>query len=125
MLQTPGAVIQTNTKFNPSDEWHRFTLASFALGTNGLDSYFFEGSGTDNSDAPDVYQADAAALGSFTGPMVKHGGVYVRMFANGEAVVNPGTTTLTVTFPKPLINLDGKRVASEVLGPQTGDLLHG
>jgi hypothetical protein len=57
--------------------------------------------------------------------MVKHGGVYVRMFANGEAVVNPGTTALTVTFPKPLINLDGKRVASEVLGPQTGDLLHG
>jgi hypothetical protein len=125
MLQTTGSVIQTNTKFNPSDQWHRFTLATFALGTNGLDSYFFEGLGTDNSDAPDVYQPQAAALGTSTGPMTQlPGGAYGRSFSNGMAVVNPTSAAVTVTFPASMTNLNGVTVTTEVLAPQSGDLLH-
>jgi len=125
MLQTQGAVIQTNTKFNPSDQWHRFTLATFALGTNGLDSYFFEGKASDNSDLPDLYQPQASALGTFTGPMTAlPGGAFERTYSNGLAVANPTSAPVTVTFSAPMTNLDGLVLTSEVLAPQSGDLLH-
>lgn len=125
MLQTAGSVIQTNTKFNSSDQWHRFTLATFAVGTNGLDSYFFEGHGSDNSDAPDTYQAQAAALGTFTGPMTQlSGGAFGRNYSNGMVVANPTAGSVTVNFAAAMTNLNGLVVTSEVLAPQSGDLLH-
>jgi hypothetical protein len=125
MLGTAGAVIQTNNKFNASDRWHRFTLASFALGTNGVDSYFYLAASNSDPDVPDSYQPAAAALGTFTGSVTAlPGGAYSRSFTNGMAVANPTNAAVSVTFPGPMTNLDGSMVTSEVLAPQSGDLLH-
>jgi hypothetical protein len=126
MLQTPNAIIMTNTKWNPSDQWHRFSLATFALGTNGLDVYFFLPLVGSNPDLPDRYQSAAAGLGAPTGAALQtSSGAWERTFAGGLAVANPGSASVTVALPRPLKNLDGNTVTSETLAPNSGDLLLG
>jgi hypothetical protein len=125
MLQTPGAVIMTNTKFNPADQWHRFTLATFTLGTNGISVYDFIGTPGSNPDAPDIYQPAAARLGGATGVYYTVGAGYERNFTGGFAVANPSTGPVTFTFARPVVNLSGQTVTSETLAAQSGDLLVG
>jgi hypothetical protein len=125
MLQSWGSVIMTNTKFDPSDQWHRYTLALFALGTNGRDVYFFIGAPWANPDVIDRYEPAARALGTALDSMVQlRSGVYVRLFAYGVAVANPTSQPVTVSFSRWLTNLNGKQVRSETLPPRSGDLLH-
>jgi hypothetical protein len=126
MLQTPNAIIMTNTKWNPSDQWHRFSLATFALGTNGLDVFFFLPLPGSNPDLSDQYQPAASALGAPTGAAVQvSSGAWERTFAGGLAVANSGNASVRVTFPRQLKNLDGNKVTDEVLAPNSGDLLLG
>jgi hypothetical protein len=124
MLATPGATIEVTSKADPSDRFHRFTLATFALGTNGADSYSFIPS-AGNPDSLDPYEAAAQSLGAPTAACTSAGGAYVRPYAHGEAVANPGTSPVTVTLPRPMVNLDGHTVSSETLPAQSGDLLEG
>jgi hypothetical protein len=123
MLATAGSLIMTNTKFVSTDQWHRFTLATFAIGTNGADVYFFSPSPTADPDLPDHYQTQAAALGSPTGAYFNVGAAYARYFHSGEAVANPSNTTVTVNLPRAMTDLNGNVVSSVTLPPQSGDLL--
>jgi hypothetical protein len=49
--------------------------------------------------------------------------VYQRSFTNGIAIVNPGTSPVTVAFGTSYTNLDGTVVTQETLAPDSGDVL--
>jgi len=114
-IWTPGSSTQI-------DAWHRYTVASFLLGTNGrsylnfLPSQTMAGITSDNAyDRPDV--------GTPLGPFAKSGGVYQRAFTKGLALVNPATTAVTVQLPAPMATLDGSVVSTLSMAANTGEVL--
>ncbi len=104
--------------------WHRFSLASFLLGAAGRCAFSFSVASTDPA-LTATSPWDTVAIGTPVGAYTTSGSAYVRTFSHGFAVVNPGTTTVTVSFGKAYVNLDGKVMTSEALAPHTGDVLVG
>jgi hypothetical protein len=104
--------------------WHKYALATFLLGTNGK-SYFrfttadtYEGLVTDTAydhvDVGGISGAYALAPGT---------GVYRRNFTKGIALVNPTTSTYTVSLGGSYKDLDGVRRTSITMAPHTGEVL--
>src|SRR5262249_53670967 len=62
------------------DAWHRYTLASFLLGTDGTDSYYFTSSSADHPVLTTPWTVD---IGDPTAPYARTDGAYQRPFTNG------------------------------------------
>jgi len=103
------------------DQWHKYSLASFLLGTTGTSYFSFIGS-TLPAAFTVVDAWDQINPGTPSGPFAKVGGVYERQFSNGWAIVNPGATPGTASFSTPCTTLEGTRVTSLVMAPETGDV---
>ena len=105
--------------------WHKFALASFLLGTGGRCGFSFSTASTDTA-LTTTTPWDSVGVGMPSGAYsTTAGGAYVRSFTHGLAVVNPGSTSVTVSFSRPYVNLGGQTVTSETLAPDTGDVLVG
>ena len=100
---------------------HRYALASFLLGTDGTQYFYFSPTGNaDGVNAPDTPD-DHVNPGMPLGPYVAQAnGAYVRPFSNGYAAVNPGTTTVTVNLGASYLDLDGRTVQQATLAPHSG-----
>jgi hypothetical protein len=105
------------------DAWHRFSLASFLLGTNG--GSYFEFSSANNQ-AGIVYDSpyEHVNVGMPTGAYTKNGNVYQRSFTTGMALVNPTSTTNSVSLSQTYCDLNGSKVNSVTLGPDGADVLY-
>ncbi len=123
-----GRVVLATTKTWTSgtssqiDAWHRYTVASFLLGTNGQSFLNFLPSQTMAGITSDSAY-DRVDVGTPLGAFAKTGGVYQRAFTKGLALVNPTTTTVTVPLPQPMTTLDGETVGSLTMAPNTGEVL--
>jgi hypothetical protein len=100
---------------------HRYALASFLLGTNGTQYFYFSPNGNDDGvnapDTPDDHVNPGMPLGPY---VAQASGAYVRSFSAGYAAVNPGTTTVTVNLGATYVDLDGHSVQQATLPPHTG-----
>lgn len=105
--------------------WQSFAMATFLMGAKGNSYFAFTRSrdraGATGSNAP---YSMPNRLGRAVRAMVqRESGAYVRRFVHGMAVVNPGTTTVTVRLPHAMRRLNGDVVTSVRLGPSSGDVL--
>lgn len=102
------------------DQWHRFTLASFLLGTGGKSIYSFLESSTSNPGATDPWAR--INLGTPLEAANKTaGGTWVRHFSHGIALVNPSNATTSYNLGGSYVAEDGTRVSGTlVLGPNSG-----
>jgi hypothetical protein len=130
MLSATSGAVLTITKTwaggTPTQKavWHKFALASFLLGTNGID--FFEFS-SDNTVAGIVGTTpwDHVDIGMPVGPYGPIAGAYGRAFTKGVALVNPGSTTVTVPLGASFTDLSNTARTSVTLPPHTGEVLTG
>jgi Hypothetical glycosyl hydrolase family 15 len=104
--------------------WHKFTLASFLLGAGGHCAYSFSTASSDTALAA-TSPWDQIAIGAPTGAYVSTGGMYLRNYSNGVAVVNPGDTAVTIHLGGTYKNLEGASVTLETLPPHSGDVFVG
>lgn len=102
-------------------QWHKFALASFLLGADGL-SYFSFLENHTNTGLVQDYAWDHVNIGAPLGPYTQNGSIFERSFTNGIVAVNPTTTAATITFGSTYTNLDETEVTSETLAPDTGDV---
>lgn len=102
---------------------HRYALASFLLGTDGTQYFFFSDTDGQAAVAPD-YAYDHVNVGMPVGPYAKAAsGVYTRTFSAGVAVVNPTSNAITYKFETRHRNLDGAIVRGKVqIPPYSGDV---
>jgi len=100
---------------------HRYALASFLLGTDGNQYFFFSDTGSESAAAPD-YPYDHVNVGAPAGAYRIQGGAYVRQFSAGVAVVNPTNAPVTVSLGGTYRSLDGQQMSSVTLAPNTGDV---
>jgi hypothetical protein len=105
------------------DAWHRFALASFLLGTNG-GSYFEFSSANNQAGIVNDSPYEHVNIGMPTGAYTKNGNVYQRSFTTGMALVNPTTTTNSVSLSQTYCDLNGSKVNSVTLGPDGADVLY-
>jgi hypothetical protein len=100
---------------------HRYALASFLLGTNGTQYFYFSPNGNDDGvdapDTPDDHVNPGTPLAAYS---ALPNGAYVRRFTAGYAAVNPGTATVTVNLGGTYVDLDGNAVQQATLPPHTG-----
>ena len=127
----PSTSILTITKTwtggsqSQKNAWHQFALASFLLGTNGNDFFEF----TDDNSVSGIIgtlpmdQVNVGVPTSNYGAVA--GGAYARNFTRGVAVVNPGSSTVTVRLGTTLVGLDGVARTSVTLGPHAAAVLTG
>jgi hypothetical protein len=101
------------------DAWHRYALASFLLGTDG-NAYF---SFLRENSPTEVHPWDQVNVGSPSGRYTKKDGVYQRSFTAGMALVNPTTVTVNVPLLNVYTTLDGNKITSLKLAPNTGQVL--
>ena len=105
--------------------WQAYAMASFLMGTKGNSYFAF----TRSRDRAGATGANAPyAMPNGLGPPVRgmvrrESGAYARRFKNGLALVNPGTTTITVRLPSSMRRLNGSTVTSVQLPPSTGEVL--
>jgi hypothetical protein len=102
----------------------RYGLATFLLAANGTGSYDVSGT---QSYANPIWQSpdfdNARALGSPTGSYTVANGVYSRSFANGVVLVNPSSSTQTVSLGGSYSGSGLTDVSSVTLAPSTGVVL--
>jgi hypothetical protein len=112
--------VWTSSTAAQQDSWHRYSLATFLLGyQQGLTFYSFR---TDHLlSSTSAYEN--TPIGTPTGSYTKAGGVYQRNFTNGRVLVNPLTSSVTVSLGASFRNLDGNVVSSVTLPPHTGQIL--
>lgn len=100
---------------------HRYALASFLLGTNGTQYFYFSPNGNDDGvaapDTPDDHVNPGTPTAAYSGLA---NGAYVRPFTAGYVAVNPTTATVTVRLPATYTDLDGNAVQQATLLPHTG-----
>ena len=108
------------------DDWHKYTVASFLMGTNGL-SYLNFSTGHTMSALTADSPYDRVDVGTPTTSFSKRtDGVYRRDFTRGISLVNPTPSTTTVLLGNCYVDLDGVMFpagSSITLGPNQGDVL--
>lgn len=104
------------------DAWHKFALASFLMGANGRSRFVFL---YDITLDPAAYHPWwNTVLGSPSGAYAARGdGTYVRDFALGKVLANPGGGTVKVALGAAYTTLDGRRVTAVTLAPHSGEVL--
>jgi hypothetical protein len=100
---------------------HRYALASFLLGTNGSQYFFFDPSGNnDGVNAPDTSD-DHVNVGT---PLAHYvalpNGAYRRQFSAGVVAVNPTTAPVAIALGGTFTDLDGHVVQTVTLPPHSG-----
>jgi len=100
---------------------HRYALASFLLGTDGKQYWFWSDRGYEGAAAQDAAY-EHVNVGQPLGSYAAVGTAYVRHFTNGVAVVNPTTSPVTVDLGGSYRSLDGVTAAAVTLAPNTGDV---
>jgi hypothetical protein len=119
MVQTKLWTQATQTQV---DAWHRYTVASFLMGTDGQSYLTFSPNQTmPGLTADSAY--DRVDVGAPVGGFAKVGGVYQRQFTGGLAMVNPTMGSVTVPLSAGYRDLDGATVTSVVLAPNSGQVL--
>jgi Hypothetical glycosyl hydrolase family 15 len=100
---------------------HRYALATFLLGTDGNQYFYFSPNGNeDGVNAPDTPD-DHVNPGLPAGPYVaKANGAYVRPFSAGYVAVNPTDATVQVNLGATYVDLDGQSGQQATLEPHTG-----
>jgi hypothetical protein len=100
---------------------HRYALASFLLGTNGTQYFYFSPNGNNDGvnapDTPDDHVNPGLPLAAYA---AQPNGAYVRPFSAGYAAVNPGTAAVTVNLGGTYVDLDGQSVQQATLPPHSG-----
>jgi Ca2+-binding RTX toxin-like protein len=124
---TRGKAVLAKTKIwipastSAVDRWHRYALATFLLGTDGKSYFAFNARGPGKPEAPrTLEQLD---LGHPTESYAKVGGVYKRAWSKGTAYVNPTAVSATVNLGGQYTNLDGAKVSTLTLAPNTADIV--
>lgn len=103
--------------------WHLFALASLLLGNDGHSYFAFTRA---NTQAGIVYDDpwEHANVGQPTGAYTRNAdGSYQRLFTTGEAIVNPTSTSVTVTPAHAMCGLGGVSHNSVILGPESAQVL--
>ena len=105
--------------------WDSYAMASFLMGANGRSYFAFTRSrdkaGASGTNLP--YQMPRQ-IGLPTGAMYQTGsGAYLRRFAHGVSVVNPGSTWVSVDLGGTYRTLDGRTLSKLSLAPHSGDVL--
>ncbi|MBA3286753.1 MAG: hypothetical protein H0U21_01835 [Acidimicrobiia bacterium] len=103
------------------NQWREYAYASFLLGTNGYQFLYFSVRGPGKPDAS--HPMDSYNLGTPSEAYTLRGGVYQRRFSAGLAMVNPGSTSKTVTLGGSYRLSDGQVVTQLTMPPYTGRLL--
>ena len=103
------------------NEWYRYALATFMLGTDGRSLFAFNARGPGRPEAPRA--PESTDFGTPTEPYQQVNGVYRRRWTGGTVYVNPTSATVTVPIGGVMERLDGQLVTSLVLAPHTGDVL--
>lgn len=122
-----SSVITTTKVWGPAsqqakNQWHRYALASFLLGTSGHSYFSF--SDAQNWQAISDSRYENVQIGTPTGSYAESGGAYRRAFTNGFAVVNPASGTVRVALSGSYVTLDGRHVSGTfTLGGHDGDVL--
>lgn len=102
------------------DAYHRYSLASFLLGSNGASSFNISyGEGTNVLAGHRYWNL---GIGTPTGAYTKVGAAYRRAFTKGLVLANPTKSTVTVALGATYTSLDGARMTSVTLRPNTGDV---
>jgi hypothetical protein len=102
-------------------QWHDYALASVLLG-GGVNSQFHF-SGEPGEPTTTLWPNSQAPLGKSAGSRFERGGAYLRRFANGIVVVNPGESTVTVDLGGTYRTLAGDEVDSVRMRAHTGVVL--
>jgi hypothetical protein len=102
------------------DAWYKYTLASWLLGNDGR--AFFSVT-YEKGDLTVVRPLNRFNLGAASGPYAKVSGVYQRSFTGGRVLVNPTSSTVTVSLGGTYRTLAGASVTSVTLGPKTAEIL--
>ena len=104
------------------DAVHRFTLASFLLGTDGNQYLFWSDDGDQGAD-PQRHRYEDIFVGA---PLARYSaltsGAYLRRFEAATVVVNPTTKPVTVNLGSDMTSLDGVRQRIVSLPARTGDV---
>ena len=115
-----GVIIDENTVRSNTPDGRAFTLATYFLISNGRD-------GVGNQQIRNSsgwwsgYDID---LGEPKGPRTLWNGLLRRDYSHGVALVNPPESpTRTVSFPSPLITVEGAQVTSLTLNQKQGAVL--
>jgi hypothetical protein len=100
---------------------HRYALASFLLGTDGTQYFYFSPNGNDDGvnapDTPDDHVNPGAPSAAY---QALANGAYVRPFTGGYVAVNPTAATVTVNLGATYVDLDGHAVQQAILAPHSG-----
>jgi hypothetical protein len=100
---------------------HRYALASFLLGTDGTQYFYFSPNGNDDGvDAPDTPDDHVNPGTPVTGYTALANGAYVRRFTAGYVAVNPSAATVNVNLGGTYVDLDGTSVQQATLAPHSG-----
>jgi hypothetical protein len=117
------AMTKTDNPGTPAQlqQVHRYALASFLLGTDGTQYFYFSPNGNDDGvnapDTPDDHVNPGMPLTSYT---AQANGAYVRPYSNGYVAVNPNTAPVTVNLGATYVDLDGNSASQVTLQPHTG-----
>jgi len=104
------------------DAVHRFTLASFLLGTDGNQYLFWSDDGDQGAD-PQRHPYEDIFVGAPSAPYsAQASGAYLRRFGAATVVVNPTSKPVTVDLGSDMTSLQGKRQRVVSLPPRTGDV---
>jgi hypothetical protein len=95
------------------DAWHRFSVASFLMGTTGHEYFNFRLD--KNMTTKDPF--GNTNIGDPTGTYAKVGGVYQRSFSNGIVIVNPTKNAATVNLGRQYRTLEGNIVSGSITIP--------
>ncbi|MBV8305382.1 MAG: hypothetical protein JOZ04_14320 [Acidimicrobiia bacterium] len=100
---------------------HRYALASFLLGTNGSQYFYFSPTGNQDGvnapDTPDDHVNPGMPLAAYT---AQPNGAYTRPFSSGFVAVNPTAAAVTVNLGSTYVDLDGHAVQQATLAPHSG-----
>jgi hypothetical protein len=120
-----GTKLFVNATTAQVKQWEAYSMSSFLMQANGY-SYWAFTTGTSQAGATGANNPFSmpANIGGPTGAMqASSNGTYSRTFANGIAVVNPGSTTVTVQLPQRAKDLDGTWRTSVTLAAHSGSVL--
>jgi hypothetical protein len=84
--------------------WHRYALGSFLLGYRPGHAYF---QFRTNHELTTPYSYEDVVLGNPTANYVHTNGLYVRTFQNGKVIVNPTTSSHSVSLSRRYVDLSG------------------
>jgi hypothetical protein len=108
------------------DQWHRFSLATFMLGSAPGDLYYFTSQRALTVTPFHPYWAHARRLGRPTDVARRMtNGMYRRPYEGGFAMVNPLTTSQSYTVARGFSLLGGQTVGANTrveMPPYTGQL---